>query len=484
MAAPILKLNGTAITNTVEWTSLDLTSVLTKEVSTLQFVIKKGIGQTFPAITLPVMNDQIDLYDTAGTHIFGGVVTQIETTIEGLLASYQVTATDWGFKLDHYLVKKSYVNMDAYDIVADIISNFANSGFTLTHVNHTGYNISSIRFNYMPVTKALEKLAKLIGWEWFVDPDKDIHFFLGAVANGVGDGGAAPFNIDATSGNVWWKTIDILQSIQNLKNSVFIIGGNQKKIYTAANTPDAYVTNGTQTVFSLAYHYDSSTIVVTLNGTSQTIGTDGQTADSQVQVQYNSNGRFIRFTSVPTTGQTVKIYGTANVPLIGHSTNPTSIVQYGEIQDAIPDAQITSWLEAQERAQADLLQFGHPTYDVKFTTITPGLQIGQTIMLNLPTLGINNYSLVVRRMEVTGHGPMALQYAVEAIGSDIVTFVDIMSNLLRQETDNTDTDNAVIPNLVSVPESLAVADTVAVSHTSGPYVWDNAISRYGFVTWG
>ena len=37
---------------------------------------------------------------------------------------------------------------------------------------------------------------------------------------------------------------------------------------------------------------------------------------------------------------------------------------------------------AQQRALAEILQFGHPVYDVKFKTLQTGLVIGQTILLN------------------------------------------------------------------------------------------------------
>ena len=67
----------TDISGSVDWTSIDLALVLTKEVSTLEFDVLKT-----PSATVPVVGDQIDLYDASG-HIFGGAVTGTELRIDG-----------------------------------------------------------------------------------------------------------------------------------------------------------------------------------------------------------------------------------------------------------------------------------------------------------------------------------------------------------------------------------------------------------------
>jgi len=51
--------------------------VLTKEVGSLKFNVKIGAGQTFPAKTVPNLNDTIAMFDSSG-QIFGGTVTEKE----------------------------------------------------------------------------------------------------------------------------------------------------------------------------------------------------------------------------------------------------------------------------------------------------------------------------------------------------------------------------------------------------------------------
>lgn len=468
MANAIIKRNGTDISSKIDWASIDVKSVLTKEVSTAVFNVLIPIGNS--TSSLPVLGDQIDVYDQSSNHIFGGLVTESEATFAGIVATYQITATDWGFKLDSILVTKTYTNMDPADILNDIITNFASPGFTQVHVQRGNFLVSTIKFNYMPVTKAIEKLAKQIGWDWFVDPGKDLWFFLGSVEGGVGSGVMAPFNIDLTNGNVILSSLDIDYTIQNLKNSVYVIGSTKQTMFTATTTPDVYMSVGGQLVYTLGYDYIFSTLTLTVDAVPVVVAELNNATPGSAPAYYQAGKpAFIQFNSDPGSGHVIKVFGTANVPIVAHVENAPSIVTFGEIQDVITDTNITSSEEAFERANADLLQFGHPTYDVKFNTRTAGLQIGMTMYINLPTLGINNYPVVIKTLEATGYTPSNLIFAVEAIGSDTVTYVDIMTTLLLQEQAAQATDNTVLQVILSDEEGLVLTDAVTATAQTRPY---------------
>ena len=431
--------------------------------------------------SLPVLADTIDLYDQNGNHIFGGLVTESEGTIPkgGLVMEYQITATDWGFELDSKLVNTTYASMDPADILAAILHTYANAGFTTHHVNRGNFLINTIRFNYMPVTKAIQKLAQTIDWDWFVDPNKDLWFFQGAIDTGsggsVGSGVVAPFNIDLTAGNIIKDSLDIDYNIKNLKNSVYVIGSTREQTFTALTTPDVYTSVNGTFVYPLAYAYDLSSMFVTLGGVPQVIGELNSANASLYQVLYSQAGKFIQFQSDPGGGNKIVTYGNAIVPIIAHAQNNASIALYGEIQDVITDTQITSTSEAFLRAQADLLQYGHAVYDVKFNTRTCGLQIGQTIYMTLPTTGYApaSYPLVIKSVEATGYTPTELIFAVEAIGSDTVTFTDVMTTLLLQEQTAQNTDNTILQVLLSVEEAIILTETITVRSGTRPY-------KYGF----
>lgn len=459
--AIILQKGGVDVSNTVVSDSVILSSVLTKEVSTLQFNVRR-----YSSNTDFKLGDQIDMYED-GVHIFGGTLTEIETISEGgILTANMYTATDWSFRLNSKLVIKSYTSMDPHDIVLDILSNFTDGTYTTANVATAGYTIPSIKFNYEQVTSALEKLAKQIGWEWYVDPDKGVHFFPPTTVV------SAPFPIDDSSGNLEWVTLDIDQSIVNMKNSVYVIGGNYTVTFDATSTTDKYLTDGTKSIFPIGYPYTAATITVTLAGVAQTIGTDQVTPDTSVQVQYNQGGRFVRFTTVPTTGQTVKIYGSAQIPIVAHVQNQAAVAAYGEIQGAVIDSQIKSLAEAQGRANSEIAMYGSPVFAIKFSTLQKGFVVGQTVQVNSPIFG-QNVLVVVKRITGKMYSNTQLHYDIECVGTEKVNFVDIMKVLLTQGNDLTVVnDSTVLQVLLLCNESVMAADTLNQPTTSsGPYVW-------------
>jgi len=480
MTAPVNVLwNGTTdISSYIDWNTLDCVSVLTKERGTMKFsMLLKPESSSF----IPALADTIALADPSGT-IFGGNVTEIEKTVRGgvgALIEVAITVTDYGYALDSKLVKTSYVNKDPSYIVNDLVTRFGPGGFdSVTHVQVGGFNISTISFNYENLTKCIEAVAKQIGWDWFIDSTKALHFFFATTVTGSSEYNPAPFNIDDTGGNIIWPSIDIDQNITNLKNSIYVIGGTYKKEFTTGTTPDVYTTVAGTVIYPLAYRYTGS-FFVELDGVSQSIGVDQQDDPSLFQVMYNSSGPFLRMNSDPGTGHTLKTFGFAEIPIVAHVQDSTSISTFGEYQDSIIDPQIKSVPEAQERAEAELVEFGHAVYDVKFNTLSTGLRIGMTILLNSVKFGVSNYPLVIKRIEATGHTPTALRYQVEAIGSDNVTFTDIMLTLLQQQNGANQVDpSTVLQILLDIEEDVKIDDSVTITTTTAPYVYGTA--RYGF----
>src|SRR5258708_298904 len=119
-----LKKNGSDISSSVEWPTLQMSMVLTKEVSKAQFNIKVAGSNVSLAL-----GDQVDIYQNS-VHIFGGTVTQKTLVVMGgILPQMQYIATDWSFKLDTKLVHKNYAQMDPKDIVIDILTNYTDGTY-------------------------------------------------------------------------------------------------------------------------------------------------------------------------------------------------------------------------------------------------------------------------------------------------------------------------------------------------------------------
>ena len=463
------------ITAGVQRGSVQLNQKLTKDVGTLQFNIEVTVATTS---MIPALNDEIAFWVNgvgSGLKYFGGTVTNLETTIVGgILQQVAVTCTDWNFLLNKTIVAKNYAQMDPHDIIVDLITTYAPAGFTTSNVQKGNFLVPSIKFNYEQLFNCMQKLATLIGWQVTVDPNKNVQFFVDGYLT-------APFNVDDTSGNQEWTTIDWQQDLTNMKNSVYVIGGNYKKVFAdpavppASYTPvDKYTSVAGTLVYPLAYPYDISTMVVKLAGVSQTIGKANQSGT--FQVYYSDVGRYIQFASDPGTGSTIEVTGTASVPIVAYASNPLAIAQYGAINESIVDKSITTNQEAFMRAQAEILQYGAAINDIKFSTLTPGLMIGQRITFNsaqfLNLFGLSALNLTIKTLTATDYSPSQLEYQVECIGSDVVTFNDILSVLLQQENQNNPIDSSTVTEtIVPVAESMALSDSITVTGTSAPYSW-------------
>lgn len=467
----------TDISSSISWDTITLTLVLTKQVSTLTFNVDKDATHV-----IPLVGDTIDVYEdqTSGSvHIFGGTVTESElTVIGGIRATYAITVTDWSFKFDAKAVAKTYTNMDAGDIVRDIITNFT-SGFTDVNVQSAGFNIPSIKFNYQPPTKCLEKIANMIGWGWYIDATKDVHFFLT-------DTSLAPFPLDDTSGNLEWPTIDFDVSIQNLKNSIFVIGGTYLRVFDATSTSDVYTTVAGTVTYPLAYSYSPDTIAATKDGVSLSIGIDQKDNPASFDALYNAGqggvGAFLLLSNDPGNGHVLKVFGSASIPILGAAIDAGSIATYGEFQDTVIDKQITTIAEAQARAQAEIDQYGAPTYTLKFNTIKTGLYIGQTITLTSSLLGITQ-TFAINRITGVSYTPTVLEYQVECYATNIVDYLNIMTLLLEQELNqNQVADSTILEILIGVREAITLADAATITTSSGPYKW--GAMTWGFFTWG
>jgi hypothetical protein len=477
----VVKNGTTDISSSIDWRSLDITSVVTKEKGNARLDVVNANNAQIPQI-----GDDITIfYDS--TLIFGGTCSELDYVVDGgVLLRVHVTVADYGFLLDSKVVHKTYQNMDPADIVIDLIANFAPAGFTTNHVQRGNFLIASQKFNYEQCTRCLESLAKTIGWDWYVDPLKDVHFFFATTGTGSSEVDPAPFDIDDTSGNINWPSLDVDVSIANLKNSIYVIGGTMFRNRTSSDTPDVYKTVAGQVVYPIASPYDTTTLGttlrVTIDGVTQSIGIDGTDDPGTVNVLYGGGSGggaqggapYVKLTSDPGAGHTLKVFGNASIPIVAHLSSPASIRAYGEFQDTIIDKQIKSVQEAQARADAELIQFDHPVFDVKFSTLTPGLAIGQTIKLKsaLFGFGATPYQLLIRRVEAVGYSPTQLMFNVEAFGSDNVTFTDLMMTLLQDSlAENTTPDNTILQEILTADESVTITDATTISTGSAPYFW-------------
>lgn len=469
--ATILTIAGVDKSTSTDWQSLQVSEVLSKEPNSCQFLIKKYSSKTYK----PEIGDEVIL-TVAGTREFAGYIIEINETIIGGLEYIKVTCKDYTHALDKYLVSKTYESMTVNDIIADILTTFTDGTFTDTGVNCT-ITIENIAFNYLPVSKALEKLVKIVGnFDWYVDYNKDLQFFNNTTI-------PSPFNITDTSGNYIFNSLSYKEDSSQLKNDVIIRGG----LLTSESTRTEYFNgDGTKTIFPLASKF-ATTPTVKIGGVTKTVGIDFIDDPASFDVLWNYNEKSLKFTVAPTAGtNNVEAIGYPQYPLILEKTNEASITSYGISQSIIIDKTLADLDTADLRATVELLQYSQPLRTANFSTYTKGLVTGQTINIQSTIRNIDIYLKIQNiKKSLTTPTTDGIIFNIACISTEDLGINDILTRLLVQnQSDQIEiSQDEYISRIRQLSDSFSLSDSTPTnSKTSPPYVYDTA--TYGFSTWG
>jgi hypothetical protein len=452
-----ISINGLDYAEQIDWASFSKTEVLTSQPDSCTFMLRNVAGKTYR----PVLNDDVKIYRN-GTLIFGGVVISTTETIAGLVRYFTVQCKDYTEILDGVLIAKSYTSMTAADIIADLVSNFT-SGFTTVNVV-APFTVDAISFNYISLSQCLQQLATAIpGYDWYVDYDKDIHFFMPA-------SNAAPFSLDEiTTGNFLAGSLEFDADMSQIRNSIVVRGGN---VVGAAAT-NSQVSDGTQVIFYVGYSLSTFTAKHALAATPTTfvdltVGVDGVDAPASFDCLYNPDLGLLRFPSAYPSGDVVKTSGTPTFPLITILGDPVSQAAYGMKEYMILDKTITTKQQSIDRANAQLAQYAQPLYTGKFITLKDGLVQGQTISINLPSRGISG-TFKIQQIDTTLRTPSGatadLIYSVQFVSAFNIGIIELLNKILIQDqASQIEVSSNEVPNRIYAPiETMTVADLISVA---------------------
>lgn len=420
-----VKINNVDKTNLIDWKSFQVVEVLTKEADIFTFSLK---GKSYK----PELSDEVEIFDGT-TKIYGGYVIEVEDRIGGgLMNVVEVTCKDYTHILDRLLVFKSYpkgrtTNLYAEDIVKDIIQNFT-SGFTTNNVKAL-VKIESIAFNYDQVSKALQMIAQQIDYDWYVDQNKDVHFFSK-------EENLAPFELNDDGGNFVWGSLVLQKNVSQIKNSIYIRGGDK----TESKDWIQKVADGKQRIFNVGYSYNADVSFEVekstdggVNWTPLSEGRDGVDNPNSFDVLYNPNKAIIIFRedNKPADGDIVRWRGNITYPIIIHQKDDISVNKYGEFQFRELDKSIKSLEEARQRALSILTKYADKVNEGNFMTYQSGLKVGQKIKINSAIRGIDEWFTITKMItRIKNPQTGERRYDVNIVGSETMGIIDVLTKLL------------------------------------------------------
>lgn len=245
LSAVTFTINGTDRSRWVNRFESEIIDTLNDAANTASLVVR---GFTPAAGQTVVITRTLD-----GSKLFSGVIVKLTLLrrIAGSRIRYRLDCLDWSFLLDRRLVTNFYTTQSASTIAADLITTWT-SGFTSTNVEAA---LPSVEFqNKMEtVSRALTRLADLVGAFWYVDYDKDLHFR-------VTENLTNPATLDTTI--TTYKRVTYGSSIPQIRTRVKVEGGGVTALTEVAasesvlpvddttwyDTAGGYVVAGTQQI--------------------------------------------------------------------------------------------------------------------------------------------------------------------------------------------------------------------------------------------
>lgn len=407
-----ITINGTDRTDHVIWPSLSKEDVINNQSDTLYFRARKYGSKTWK----PVAGDEIEVLDGT-TKIFAGVVVVVDEEMEGLSLLYSVQCKDWTHYLDKIVVER-FTDETVYEII-DYLNTYYLDGFTITGVD-CNIEIKTIAFNRITVAQCLQILADQLNYYWYVDYDKDIHFFSK-------NSESAPFSLDDNGGKYVFNSLRITDDISQIRNVVYVRGGETEESARSVN----FTGDGNQKQYNLGYKFASKP-TVTVGGVSQAVGVDFLDDEASFDCFWDYNQKYIRFKTAPASSSSIVITGNPLVPIMIQTQDDASVAIYGAREYAITNKEISSKEEARQFAASQLESYANKLSSASFETYESGLRSGQVIRVQSDIRGIDE-DYLIQRVTLSMRTPSDGIWRVELATMRTMGIISFLQKLLLDQ---------------------------------------------------
>ena len=355
-------------------------------------------------------------------HRFTGPILGKPMNLDGGWRTLSISAQDYSTLLNNRQVAEIFEKTDSigglpHAIIKKLVDDHA-SDFTYNNVEDSAVVIDFIGWKYESLFQAIQQVAEFINWDWFVDVDKDIHFF---------DRKTQKLGFSLTTempdANIVRGTAAINPDSSRLENRVYVLGG---KYLTASKFDQRIVGDGVATEFFLTYkpYYDQealSTNGEVVNGdiiitydyggafpTNKTVGIDGKARLKSVDptdgtdVLVNAPEKrliFDRAIFTPSSGKVIRAQFKHYVPIIEALDDIDSINAYGGepvglYEGVVVNEQIEDRRMARLIARQRLRKFAWPYYRGSCRVYTDEVEHGAVVPVKILELGINKDMLI------------------------------------------------------------------------------------------
>jgi len=395
----------------------------------------------------------------AESTLFTGILESINFEGEENTQQVILEGRDYSARLlDSTVEPVVYTNQEVSDIVADIVTDNV-IDITTTNVSGTDITLPRKVFNHTRVFDAIQDLASISNYIFYVDNDKDLNF---KPRQSVSQ------NLNLGSENVINMQFDTTR--EQMANKIWVYGDRYfsavpRELFGAGATPGSVYTL-TYNPFNTAVQTSNITPGSNLKGgvfslTSVTpSGADYLVNFHDRQIIFVS-GTNIGYSTIPNVNGSVIVNYDRQLPIVKYGQDDTSIILFGPKSDVIIDKSIKDPTIAVNILQSKLLD-ANPLRNVKanirgWTNITPG----NTVTINMPNLGINNSGISIiearydfNRDTVMSENPITLTLSKKPY--DITDELKDLNNRLSALESSDLQESDFITRLFSSKESITM----------------------------
>lgn len=413
----------------------------------------------------PISGQEV-IIEEDSVRIFGGIIAKPERRrLAKNIDGFQVTAQDFSKLLEKRLVLSAFVDQKAGDIIKDIVTIFVKDTSITTTAVQDGPIISFIAFNHKDARKSIDEIARLVGFDWYVDENKNIHFFTKTT-------NPSPFPI--TELETRFRNLKLRSDSSQLKNKVIVRGGTfESDLFT-----QKYEGDNTRNTFPVSYK-PSATPVVKVQNQIKTVGIknidDGQGFD----FLYDKNNQVIENDDEGILGpnKDLNLEYKFKIPIIVQVQDAASISAVAAVEGGdgvyeaiIVDESIDTLDAARDRASAEIARFGNPLFKGSFETFVSGWRAGQLVNINLASRGVN-LSLIVTSVTLKSQGKGLAFYDVK-FGSLSFALEDFLLGLFESGRKILVREGEILDELTNIFEQLPIADVVTQTFfKTPPFSW-------------
>ena len=412
---------------------------------------------------------EVLVYDNSGKLVFAGSVDRVDEDWPAmdsttLYKEIRIEAVDWHQIADRKLIVEAYAEGQfPGDIVEDIRASYlAVESITAGTIETGLFSLAPQRWHYHSVADALDELSDLIGYVWYIDPQKRLHFKSRRTCDYVVFG--------YTDSSLPLRSLRVSQSRENYRNRQYMRGGKDILENEKTETKQG---DGEETVFEMSLEVaEAPTITVERGvgggfGSAETVALREKDEDAQwfwekgsARISQNSSE------TVLDTDDRVRIAYKGFIPILVQDDD------VGEITDRIAveggtgvyehleeDERIESADLAIERAAAFLRRDGRIPKVLAIETDEAGLEMGCLQSISLTREGLSG-DFLIQSLRQSDRGDGTIRFVYDCIeGDKRILWAEHLKALARQGYRFETREDEVLISIREQPETITLTES-------------------------